>query len=200
MRRRIAVVPGLIFLAAVAVVPQSSMAQEPQTLLGGETDIDGAWGLESRITKIQDDVSATWGFFGGVTVNQATMFALTLSANLTHPDVNYGYFGPIVRYTHRQDDLVHGGASVLLAFANTKDYEREKSSLFDNFGNTSGEWFHFIEPSVFGALNLTERFRVRLGVGYRIAWGLDDTTQYTALTGVRGDDFSGLSFTIGIGS
>jgi hypothetical protein len=198
MRCNTAVISCAILLVA-SLVPRFGMAQETETLLGGDMDIDFALGLESGINKIQDDLSASWGFYAGLTVNQATTFALTLAANLTHPTVNYGYFGAIARHTLRQENVVHGGASLLLAAANTKDYEREKSSLFDNFGNTSGESFYFVEPSLFGELNVTESFQVRLGVGYRFAWGLDETTDYTSRTGVTQDDFSGLSFMVGVG-
>jgi hypothetical protein len=193
-----AVILGTILLVA-PLFPRSSTAQEPETLLGGEMDVGFAWGLESRTGKIKDDLSATWGFYAGLTVNRATTLAMTLAANLTHPDVNYGYFGAIARHTFGQDNLLHGGGSLLLAAANTKDYAREKSSLFDNFGNTTGEGFYFIEPSLYGELNLTRRSRFRLGVGYRQAWSLDETTEHTARTGVTVGDFSGLSVTLGLG-
>jgi hypothetical protein len=205
MHRR-TVVAFSIALASVVPWPQPvapqepEVPQQPETLLGGERDLRFAWGVESAVMGIQDDVSATWGFIAGATVNGSTLVAVTLAANFTHPHVNYGYFGPLVRYTHRRDELVHAGFSLLLATASTKDYAREKSSLFDNFGNTNGERFAFVEPSVLGELNLTPRFRLRLGVGYRAAWGLDSTTEHTALTGVASDDFSGFVFTIGIGS
>jgi hypothetical protein len=199
MRRLSALTSGAVLLTAV-LIARPAQSQEPQTVFGGETDVRAIWGLESRLSSIQGNVSATWGFFGGVTLNDATAFALTLSANLTHPDVNYSYFGLIGSYAHNRDAVVHSGANVLFAVASTKDYAREKSSLFDNFGNTTGEGFYFVEPTVFGELNLTRRFRLRLGLGYRIAWALDETTAYTTLTGVTADDFSGLAFTIAVGT
>jgi hypothetical protein len=175
-------------------------AQERETLFGGNAVLGAAWGIESDVTKIQNDLSATLGAVLGVTINRATTLATTFGANVSHPTVNYGYFGVVARRALRSEELLHGAASVRLVFASTKDYERAKSSLFDNFGNTGGEHFGFLEPAALAEINLTGRMRLRVGLGYRIVWGLDEATEFTTRTRVSGSDFSGPSFSIGLGS
>jgi hypothetical protein len=200
--RYVRTVAVVTMLAAGGALPVQAQEQaptsQPQVLFGDDRTFAATWGLESRTTKIQDSLSATWGIYGGMTINRATEVAVTLAANLTHREVNYGYIGLVTRHTFRPDEVLHGGVGLLLAAANTKDYRRKRSSLFDSFGDTAGTWFHFIEPSAFGEVNLTERTRPRIGLGYRLAWSLDETTEYTARTGVTESDFSGPSVTVGV--
>ena len=86
----------------------------------------------------------------------------------------------------------------ILAYGTTKDYEQEKSSLFDNFWNISGTSYYMIEPGINLEVNLKENLRFSTGISYRFVTGLDEYNQYVSITNVTNEDMSGINVRIGL--
>ena len=126
------------------------------------------------------------------------MLGGAIGTNLGHPTVNYSYLGLMTQYTYKPNNLIHPSFQVLLAAASTKDYQRPKSSLFDNYMNSSGENFYFVEPGLNLEVNLSQKVRLVTGFSYRYAYGLDENSEYVSLTNVTNKDMSGINLNFGI--
>jgi len=189
----------LIASAVLALGTNSLKAQSDstKTLFGPDMNIGYAYATELKFNSIQDKTGTLVGLYGGVTVNN-TLLGFALGANVGHPTVNYSYLGFMTQYTYKPDRLVHFGGQLLVAVASTKDYEYEKSSLLDNFLNTSGEAYYFVEPGANLEVNLRENTRLVLGMSYRHAWGIDENSLNVSNTNVTDQDMSGLNISIGV--
>jgi hypothetical protein len=93
---------------------------------------------------------------------------------------------------------VHLNGLFSFGSGSTKDYESEKSSTFDNFGNVTGARFYFIEPGINGEVNLNAKTRLILGFGYRLVYGIDRNSEYISRTHVSDSDLSGVNVSLGI--
>jgi hypothetical protein len=185
-----------VLFASLCLVTHPAIAQE--TLLGADSDIRFTWGQDLRSMSIQDEMSTSLGFFMGASINRAIFVGATIGANVTHETVNHGYFGLKAQYNLMTDQAVHYGASLFAGMGNTKDYPQEKTSLFDNFGNTTGPTFTLIEPGAHVELNVSDVVRIFAGLSYRMASGLNEDDPLIATSGVTNDDLAGLSFNIGV--
>lgn len=105
--------------------------------------------------------------------------------------MNQLYLGILTQYTHMPEELIHYSGQLFLGTGSTNDYERKKSRAMDNFGNTTGPLFYFVEPGVNAEVNLHEYVRLVAGVGYRIVTGLDEDDALISKTHVDNSDFSG---------
>jgi hypothetical protein len=81
--------------------------------MGPGTETGYAWEI---------DLGTLIGVAGGVVVNHSTLFGLAVGANVSHPEVNYSYFGFLSQYSHNPNKAIHGSAQVLLAGGSAKDY------------------------------------------------------------------------------
>jgi len=185
-------------VAAVIMLVSSVNAQEAETLIGPGTDFGYAFVVDLKTSSIQDELGTLIGIGGGVIVNRSTLLGLTVGANVSHPKVNYSYFGLLAQYSLNPNKAVHYSGQVLLAGGSTKDYEQKKSSLMDNFLNTTGAGFYLIEPGVNVELNLTGFTRLVAGVSYRIVTGLNADSEHVKTTGITNSDLSGLNVNIGV--
>ncbi|MBU8893346.1 MAG: hypothetical protein KOO66_11240 [Bacteroidales bacterium] len=190
----------LIASALLVLVSNYSKAQSDstKTLFGPDMNIGYVWGSEVKFNSIQNKTGSLMGFYGGALINNRTLFGLSVGANFGHPTINYSYFGFITQYTYKPNSLVHVSAQVLVSAASTKDYENGKTSLFDNFLNTTGESFYFVEPGANLELNLRKNTRLVLGLSYRYAWDLNENSLHVSKTNVTNEDMSGLNINIGV--
>ncbi|MDM8003726.1 MAG: acyltransferase [Bacteroidota bacterium] len=182
-------------------VSLSSRAQETvpdRTLLGPDVRYTSVWAPEVRISSIQGKVGTTVGGYTGVMINRTFLLGLTGAVNLTHPTVNYGYFGGIAQAVAYPSKMVHMSAQLVVAWGSTKDYENPKSSLFDNFWNISGERFMMTEPGVNLEVNISDGIALVAGAGYRFVSGIDSANEYVDITRLTSQDMSGVSFSIGL--
>jgi hypothetical protein len=175
-----------------------SAQETPETLFGPETEIGFVWSSEIKVNSIKNQPGTLFGFYGGALINRSLMLGGTLGSNFGHPTVNYSYLGLMGQYTYRPEKLLHPSAQLVLAAARTKDYEGTKSSLFDNFMNTNGTYFYFIEPGINLETNLGNNIRLVTGLSYRYAFSLDPTSEYVELTRVTNQDMSGINLGIGL--
>ncbi|MFC1502689.1 hypothetical protein ACFL6A_04695 [bacterium] len=182
----------VVFLISTAV------AQETETLLGKDTKLGFALGFDLKVNSIQDKTGTLFEFYAGALINPATIIAFAGGMNIGHPEVNYGYLGLLGQYTFKPQKMIHFSAQLLLGIGSTKDYERPKSSVFDNYGNISGPGFYLIEPAVNVELNLSVKARLFLGLGYRMVSGLDEDHELIQTTGVTNKDLSGLNVLFGV--
>lgn len=173
-------------------------AQETQTIFGGDADLRFAWGLDFKVNSIQNKTGTLAGVYAGVLIDRSTIVALTVGANVGHPTVNYSYLGVLGQYTFQPYSIVHFCGQLLVAAGATKDYERPKTSLMDNFGNTSGPGFWIIEPGILAEVNLSEKVRLAGGLGYRLASGLDSADSLVSRTRVTDADLSGLNLLVSL--
>ena len=182
----------LVFFAGIAE------GQETKTLLGPDTNLSFVWGMDLKVNSIQEEPGTLLEVYGGTRIGRSAMVALAGGMNVGHPTVNYGYLGVVGRYSYKPEEAIHAGGQLLVGMGSAKDYEREKSSLFDNYGNISGPGFFLFEPAVSAEVNLTTGTRLTLSLGYRIVAGLDEDHELTSFTGVTNEDLSGLNFILGV--
>lgn len=185
----------LIFLSAEA----SSQEQDStRTLFGSDVKVSEIWTPEIKINSIQGDVGTLIGFYGGAVFNRSILLGISGGVNLSHPKVNYGYFGGVLQYIYKPSNLLHCSGQMLLAYGSTKDYENPKSGLLDNFWNISGANFFLMEPGINLELNLSRRLTLVTGISYRYVTGLDETDENVQITNVTNEDLSGINFNIGL--
>jgi len=183
----------------IACFTGALFSQDTETLFDGESQTSFVWSpIEMNVMGIKGNTSAAIGPYAGILWNRTLLFAAQLGSNLSHPTVNYGFFGVLVQKVFDPQRLYHLSAQVLFASASTKDYEQAKSNAFDNFGNTTGAGFFFVEPGVNGELNLSASVRVVAGLAYRVAFGLDENSPHVAKTKVKSSDFSGIVFRLNL--
>lgn len=171
---------------------------EVQTLFNKDTRIDMRWSPGLKFNSIQNDVGSVIEMYGGPVFNQSFLVGMVGGVNVGHPRVNYGYLGLITQYIYQPNKLVHFSGQLMSAYGSTKDYERKKSSLFDNFWNITGTNFFLIEPGINMELNLKENMRFTAGLSYRMVTGLDQTSEFVSLTHVNNRDMSGVNLRTGL--
>jgi len=185
----------LMFLPGVAA---AQVQDSTQTLFKSDIKVSELWAPEVKINSIQGDIGTLIGFYGGAVFNRSFLLGISGGANLSHPTVNYGYFGAIGQYIHKPTNLWHFSGQLLVAYGSTKDYEDPKSGLLDNFCNVSGAGFFLMEPGVNLELNLSRRLTLVAGMSYRYVTGLDENNENVSVTHVTNEDLSGVNFNIGL--
>ncbi len=191
----------LFLFTALTLISESLRGQdsEPvQTLFNKDTKLGYQWSPTLKFNSIQGDIGSMIELNGGILLNNSTMIGLAGGVNFGHPRVNYGFFGLIAQYIINPNKLFHFSGQTILAYGTTKDYEQEKSSLFDNFWNISGTSYYLIEPGLNLEINLKENMRFITGISDRFVTGLDENNQYVSRTHVTNNDMSGINFKIGL--
>lgn len=169
-----------------------SWAQE-QTLVGKNIENGGYGGLVWKLTSIKGNSAILAGARGGWILNHT--FAIGGGGYSTISDIKaevftednepwyiiLDYGGLELEYIHNSDKLVHmtfhtliGGGQVRLV-QDHSDYEIASDNLF------------VIEPSLDVDLNITNWFRLGVGISYRLVTGLDsDIVNNSDVSGVNG--------------
>jgi len=166
----------LLFFIILILMSNTIIAQETKTLMGEDTKISSIWGVDLKTGKIQDDIGVGYDVFYGALFNRSILLGGVAGMNITHPLINYGYFGVFGNYTYKPDEVLHFSGQLALGAGSAKGYESTKSSAFDNFGNITGDGFYFLEPGVNVEFNITETSRLVVGLSYRYVTGLDEVT------------------------
>ncbi|MFO7575558.1 MAG: hypothetical protein R6W67_10435 [Bacteroidales bacterium] len=192
------VVMFTLMLVSASVSVSAQETKQGRTLLGPDVIYTKVWAPEVKINTIQGKTGALIGGYGGIMINRSLLLGFTGAVNLTHPTVNYGYFGGIAQAIAYPGRMLHVSGQMVIAYGSTKDYENPKSSLFDNFWNISGERFMMTEPGVNAEVNLSEGITLVAGVSYRFVTGIDPNNEYVEITHVSSQDMSGVNFSIGL--
>lgn len=185
----------LMFLSRSAA---AQVQDSTETLFKSDVKVSEIWTPEVKFNSIQGNIGSLIGFYGGAVFNRMFLLGISGGANLTHPTVNYGYFGAIGQYIYKPTSLWHFSAQLLLAYGSTKDYEDPKSGVLDNFMNVSGAGFFLMEPGVNLELNLSKRLTLVAGISYRYVSGLDENNENVSISHVTNEDLSGVNFNIGL--
>jgi hypothetical protein len=191
----------LVMIVTLLCLSAVASAQEPdstKSLFGSNVNVSEIWTPEVKINSIQGDVGTLIGFYGGAVFNQSILLGISGGLNLSHPRVNYGYFGAIGQYIYKPTNLWHWSGQLLVAYGTTKDYEDPKSGLLDNFWNISGAGFFLMEPGINLELNLSKRLTLVTGISYRYVTGLDESDENVQITHVTNEDLSGINFNLGL--
>lgn len=196
--KKVSTVAMAFILVSLSVSVSAQESESRQTMFRSNVRVTELWVPEVKLNSIQGDLGSLIGFYGGALFNDEFLLGITGGVNLTHPRVNYGYFGVVGQYIYEPSSLVHFSGHLVLASGTTKDYESAKSSLFDNFWNISGAQYYQIEPGVNLEVNLSRRMTFVAGVSYRYVTGLDEADENVQLTHLTNKDLSGINFNIGL--
>lgn len=195
LRARSAFSMIILLITAGSCYTQGS---ETRTLFGPDVKISTVWAPEISINSIQGKTGVLVGGYAGAMINGHILAGVAGGVNLTHPEVNYGYFGGFGQYIVSPESRVHLSAQLLIGWGSTKDYEDEKEGVMDNFWNISGELFFIKEPGINVEFNLTERVTLVSGVSYRYVTGIDPKNEHISRTMVSNKDMSGVNVNIGL--
>lgn len=140
----------------------------------------------AKITQVNDQFGCMMGGRVGWILNESYIIGLggcamvhqveanELSSGDT-PDMTMKYGGLVLEYVIRPQDLVHFSVYTLIGLGLAE---------FDYTNVDGDDNFLVVEPAVNAYLRVTEYFKVGLGVGYRLASGVD-------LEGLEDGDLSG---------
>lgn len=152
-------------------------AQQPETLLGRDFESGGFGGPTVQVMDMGDDVAVFVGGRGGWIINHVLSiggggWGLTNKVATSVTDtaggdtrLNVGYGGVILEYTLRPYELVHYSASLLAGWGSAGYGSLEAPDASDTF--------FVLEPAAGAELNVTEFFRLVLGVSWRFTQGLE---------------------------
>jgi hypothetical protein len=187
-----------LFLLCLSFNVSAQESDSVRTLFKQTIKVSELWTPEAKFNSIQGDIGTLIGFYGGAVFNRTLLLGISGGVNLTHPRVNYGYFGVIGQYIYKPSNMVHFSGQLLLASGTTKDYENPKSGVFDNFWNISGAGFYVIEPGANIEVNLSKKMTFVAGLSYRYVTGLNENNKNVSITHVSNSDLSGINFNIGV--
>ncbi len=175
--------PVVRFLALATLVgagllnPSTGAAQRAETLLGRSFESGGFGGPMVQVMPTGDDVAVFVGGRGGWLINHVLSiggggWGLVNEVHTSVTDtaasgtrLNVGYGGVILEYTIRPFELVHYSVSLLTGWGSA------------GYGTLSdpgaSDPFFVLEPAAGAELNVTDFFRVVLGVSWRYTQGLD---------------------------
>lgn len=184
-------------LAAVILIAgnTSLFSQEVRSALGADTTTRFVWGMEVKTSSIQNEYGTQYGMYAGAVFSHSVMAGMVGALNVTHPAVNYGYMGLMVKYIYKPASVVHLSGQLTLGAGSTRDYDNEKTSTFDNLGNIYGTGFCFIEPGFNSEINVGRKTTLLFGLGYRLATGINSNSPHISTTHVSDKDLSGVTVT-----
>jgi hypothetical protein len=187
----------LMILFSKAVTSAQNV-DSTQTLFKSEVKVSEIWTPEVKFNSIQGKFGTLIGFYGGAVFNRSFLLGISGGVNLSHPTINYGYFGAIGQYIFKPSNLWHISGQLLLAYGSAKEYEDPKSGLLDEFGNVSGAPFFLVEPGLNLELNLSKRVTLVAGISYRNVSGMNENSENVSTTHLTNEDLSGVNFNFGV--
>ncbi|MFA5859298.1 MAG: hypothetical protein WC955_09540 [Elusimicrobiota bacterium] len=191
---------GIFFAVfALCILSAGTLFAEPQTLIGGKLEDNGGYGGPSYSFSTLNGKSAMFvGGQGGWVANHTITIGgagYGLTSNIRGTDLglnttNYlslGYGGVMVEYIIFSDVIVHATVRTLFGWGGVGLYHRGMhTGSTTDVEDTDNGFFNVIEPSVQAEVNITNFFRINLGVGYRYIPNLD-------YEGLKGNALDGLS-------
>jgi hypothetical protein len=176
----------------------SLFSQEMKSFFSSDPITRFSWGIEFKTAGVQNEFATQYGMYAGAIINNSVMVGMAGSLNVSHPTVNYGYMGIMVKYIYKPVSVIHMSGQFTLGAGSTRDYQNPKTSTFDNFGNIYGTGFYFIEPVINSEINLGTKTSLIIGLGYRLVNGINPNSSYISLTHVSDRDLSGVTVSAGV--
>ncbi|NOX17790.1 MAG: hypothetical protein GXO87_05850 [Chlorobi bacterium] len=181
----------IIVVFIVILTAQFSFAQENTLLSSGITSSGGFGGPVAKFTQLNDQSAFILGARGGWIVNHSFiigggMYGLvgnvsvdTKIGDIIYKDSDYlrfGYGGLELEYIFAPMSVVHVSVYTLLGVGGVsyRNYSENFNETGDNYNHHSMQNPVFVaEPAVNVEVNLTEFFRIDLGVSYRYVSQID---------------------------
>ncbi|MFY0688160.1 MAG: hypothetical protein JXQ90_13395 [Cyclobacteriaceae bacterium] len=182
-----------LLLLALTLSLSIAHAQSPKTLMGDGIDhISGYGGFMMQFPQIDGGISAMTGGGGGLIINntfQIGAYGMNMADDLKvsdgdiEYDVDFDHNGFHLGYLIRPADLLHFGISTKLGWGDISlresdpgiDYNRIRDQIF------------VIVPEAKVEMNMTNWFKVNLGVGYQKALGINNfyyqSSDFDGITG-----------------
>lgn len=172
---------------------------ETQTLLNGEVSHGGFGGPVVKFSDVGGDLGVWVGGRGGWIINFDRNHTISLGGGgyglvtehlvpdqeFGDPEFDYfalnGYGGFIIEYANRSYQLVHFTVSSLIGAGGLMIRDRD----YDDIDHSPDSYFVF-EPGANLEVNITDFFRVAVGLSYRLTSGI-------SRAGFTDDDFSGIN-------
>lgn len=183
----------VLMALAMLWVPAAGVAQETQTLLGGDIRHGGFAGPVVKFTEIDGEFGVLVGGRGGWIINDSFVIGAG-GYGLANEDqfddyvdvrgdaqrLVMGYGGLELEYISRPNEVAHVSLAVLIGAGGTLwDPIRSPHDVDEDV-----DAFFITEPALNVLLNVTKHFRIGFGGSYRF---VDDVE----LPGLRADDISG---------
>jgi len=176
-------------LAFLAIFTTSLSAQEDQTLITGDIESGYFSAPVLKITPVDGSTRLLIGARGAWVANRN--YALGLggywmiesveSEEVPGQGLRLAYGGVDLEYIHNTQELLHFSGQLLLGAG--------KAWLTGDVPDGSSDWIIIAEPQANVELNVTSRFRIAAGLGYRLAAA-------NSLPGVSNGDLGGLAFSL----
>ena len=188
------------FIYLMILLMIADLIAQEQTLLKDEHENSGFGGLVLKFTNINKqnavmiggrggwilDHSLVLGGGGYAVINEAPVNALPLEGPL---DIEFGYIGFELEYIFDPTSLYHLSIYTLLGGGAT-NFVKDVGPLSSSNEQAGETAFMFVmEPAVNAELNMTEWFRLCVGISYRMTIGVDQEM-------LDDSDFSGVNGTL----
>lgn len=184
---------NLILILLVVLFSSPGIAQE-QALLSGNIESGGYGAFFTKIGQINGEMGIFMGGQGAWIINHrigigGKAYGIINAAKIEGMEnvkLDFGCWGGLLEYIVASDALIHlnihsmiGGGVVRYDVINYQDDHPEI--------DYSEDGFFVVEPGIDAVLNINQKFRIGVGVTYRIVSGVDyeDLTD-TDLNGISG--------------
>ncbi len=196
------------FAAALLVLLAAEGAQaQMKTLISGEVEHGGFGGPVVKASQVMGNSAVFVGGRGGWIVNhryvlggggygmasrmdargEAEAFYLDEDGMREDLTLQFGYGGVEFEWIGRPDNLIHYSFYTLIGAGGVTYVEKDDDNgRNDRHDSDRSDAVFVMEPAVNGEINVTEWFRIALGVSYRHVTDVD-------LVGVDDADLSGVS-------
>lgn len=182
---------------------EQSSGEEVKSLLAKGKEMTGFGNVDFRISQMMDAQSLLIGGYGGLLLNKNVMFgvgAYGLAANTEFSGVDPmsnvakdltlygGYGGLLLGFKIASKEIIHLSVPILIGggHLDVSDDNYFSNYTEDRKYDLESSAYFAVEPSALLEINVSQRFRLGMGAGYRLVRGLN-------LENVEDDDMSGFS-------
>ena len=161
----------------------SNLSAQEETLVGYEMENGDFGGPDIKLSTLNDKSALFIGGKGGWIINHTFVIGgagyglvNNIATSPFHTESDYsltmGYGGLYLEYIHNSDKLFHFTIHSLIGGGGAQ-YRKESSYNPDQYFYGKQSAFFVLEPGVSMMLNITQYFRLGLGLNYRYISGLD---------------------------
>ncbi len=168
-------------LLALVLLVAPVLARD-ETLIDGKFESSGFGGPVLKLTQLNDELGLMVGGRGGWIINHTFVIggggyglANKIEAKKTSSNttlyLEMGYGGLEFEYINASSKLIHFSIYTLIGGGGVGYSDRDSHTAFDE--KLDQDSFFVLEPAVNAMLNVTQNFRMGIGVGYRFISGAD---------------------------
>lgn len=179
-----------ITLIVLVLLSIPGMGQQ-KTLVSGDIDHGGYGGPELKLTALNGESELLVGGRGGWIIDHTFViggggYGLTTEIPMSDSTLlNFGYGGLDLEFIVKSDELIHFTVGTLIGAGGTGLRNRILDENFTEEFETDP--FFVLEPRITAELNVTDFFRIGIGVSYRYISGVDKfNLSESELSGISG--------------